>query len=631
MSIYTAFSESILRRLHFVDRFRSLAGIESSSTAVVSSFLENADIDEWILEEQHHGLKQTLSSIDDTLVKLVFSQTQKWAQQFAVRLTERPPNLGEVISTRLLDSDPHSSGILIDVEFATGHFVYKPRSVKIDLAYNNITKKLSESGLEFSPRSIEIIDCEDYGYIEYVIPRRGPIILRNDEIRNLGAILAITYVLAGKDFHYENVIFSEAGPATLIDLEGMLQPDLLGQESKKANHISVLRTGILPARLSVGSFDFDPSIIGSKLYGLGEKFSEAASEFVTGFKSTYMHILNNKNIFQDELRGRLLSDSHTRFIVSSTLDYYRAISRFIYYESTGRGATFTDGIRSSSAVDAVFLEHERLAISRLCVPVFLSKNSGNVIIAEDDTVIAVPVRASGLQKATQRLAKQMSLDDLERQTWFIWMSLELHAKNNGIECDVRDQNFDVLNNSSTRLERSASNELNRMLTLMKMQTSGSHIIVFPEIEDGSWVLKDRNMDLEEAALWQSVSGMIRNVGKYEANSRRDELATVVRALQTLSRVDRCGWWEDGCEGQFMISAWCGPCAELFEAFLRNEATSDAHGAAFIAFYNEAAGRRAIVYPGQLQSRSLVFASGMMSLVVAMLVAGLLAKEAELAP
>ncbi|HEX6097355.1 MAG TPA: type 2 lanthipeptide synthetase LanM family protein [Thermoanaerobaculia bacterium] len=154
-------------------------------------------------------------------------------------------------------SDFHRGGRSVFLlVFESGfEIVYKPKSLALESAFQQLLGWLNARGIEPSFRQTRVLDRGDYGWMERI--RTGPC---PDEaalrrfLERQGAYLALLYALDGTDFHHENLLASGEHPI-LIDLETLFQPwlnttDLQDVESAPGSPLraTVLRANLLPER-----------------------------------------------------------------------------------------------------------------------------------------------------------------------------------------------------------------------------------------------------------------------------------------------------------------------------------------------------------------------------------------------
>lgn len=157
--------------------------------------------------------------------------------------------------------DPHNGGRSVTiVHLSSGNrVVYKPRSLRVDQAYQSIAEKLNtKAGLDL--RAPQTLDRGRWGWAEFIEPKPGsasPSLHR----RRLGHLTGLLHVLGASDIHYENVITDTAGRPVLIDAETLLSPrpqasagydhGAASRHGRELIEKSVLGIGTLPMVVSV--------------------------------------------------------------------------------------------------------------------------------------------------------------------------------------------------------------------------------------------------------------------------------------------------------------------------------------------------------------------------------------------
>lgn len=147
-------------------------------------------------------------------------------------------------------SDPHDGGrTVIALTLSTGlRLVYKPRSLRLEAAYNQFLRWCNENGAPLDFGLARVLDMGAYGWMEYI--DHTPC----DDGRGVerfyaraGALLCVLYVLGATDCHYENLVARGEYPV-LVDAETLLHPQALPSsgEADVEAFDSVLRTGMLP-------------------------------------------------------------------------------------------------------------------------------------------------------------------------------------------------------------------------------------------------------------------------------------------------------------------------------------------------------------------------------------------------
>ncbi|MCC7243106.1 MAG: type 2 lantipeptide synthetase LanM, partial [Acidobacteria bacterium] len=183
---------------------------------------------------------------------------------------DRP--LGTVADLRVALSDVHRHGrFVLGLTFSSGlKLAYKPKSLGIDLAFNDFIRWCNRQGVTLDLKATRILDRPGYGWMEWI--DQQPCAGHEDAARfyrRAGLLLGLLHVLRGTDCHHENLV--AAGPhLVLVDAETLMSPDLhtpgdaIGPASHEAFWQSVVRTGMLPCwEMRAGpSIPFDISGLG---------------------------------------------------------------------------------------------------------------------------------------------------------------------------------------------------------------------------------------------------------------------------------------------------------------------------------------------------------------------------------
>ncbi|MBD2166735.1 type 2 lantipeptide synthetase LanM [Calothrix membranacea FACHB-236] len=154
--------------------------------------------------------------------------------------------------------DSHKSGrsVLI-AKFSSGlQLVYKPRSLAVDVHFQELLMWLNARGNHPPFGILKLIDGGDYGWVEFVKPQTCQ---TEAEIQRFyqrqGGYLALLYALQATDFHSENLIAAGEHPI-LVDLEALFHPKIGKTNDSQANVVvsdkmadSVLGIGLLPQRV----------------------------------------------------------------------------------------------------------------------------------------------------------------------------------------------------------------------------------------------------------------------------------------------------------------------------------------------------------------------------------------------
>ncbi|MCG8455712.1 MAG: type 2 lantipeptide synthetase LanM family protein, partial [Holophagales bacterium] len=165
--------------------------------------------------------------------------------------------LGHLVEATGGVSDPHRDGrgVLL-LRFDSGFRVaYKPKSMAVEAAFQELLDFFGERGLEPRLRAVQVLDRGDRGWMEFV---EAAACESAEELRRFylrqGAYLALLYLLDGTDFHHENLIAAGENPI-FVDLETLFQPwvnvgdfEAMDRQPGTALRGTVVRTDLLPSR-----------------------------------------------------------------------------------------------------------------------------------------------------------------------------------------------------------------------------------------------------------------------------------------------------------------------------------------------------------------------------------------------
>ncbi|WP_213451653.1 type 2 lanthipeptide synthetase LanM [Rhizomonospora bruguierae] len=206
------------------------------------------------------------------LVRYVNDVLRHWCEaslELAARLCEDLPaldalapgvsGLGEVVAVGLGQGDTHRRGRSVaTIEFARGKVVYKPRSLKVDLAWRAVLDWFNNGVTAHRLRTPETLTRPGYGWAEFV-ERRGCATVAELAAFHwrLGALLALLHALHGVDVHLENVIASGADPV-IIDLEALFHAapaagrhNMWTDPAAQLIDTGVTAVGILPEKMII--------------------------------------------------------------------------------------------------------------------------------------------------------------------------------------------------------------------------------------------------------------------------------------------------------------------------------------------------------------------------------------------
>lgn len=252
--------------------------------------------------------------------------------------------------------DIHSNGQVITLTFSSGFkLLYKPRSLSMDLHFQELLNWLNNSGLETSFHTLKILDRSGYGWMEFVTLQSCS---SENEISRFyyrqGGYLALLYVLYGVDFHSENLIASGEHPI-LVDLETLFSPpNETTANTKAAKYLedSVLRIGLLP--LPIFGNKENKGIDFSGLTGLSGQLTPYPLPYLELSGTDEIHIVYKQLRYEEEnshrpkLNGKdVILQDYIETIVKGFTDIYQLLQKNI------TTLISTDGLINHFAKDEV--------------------------------------------------------------------------------------------------------------------------------------------------------------------------------------------------------------------------------------------------------------------------------------
>jgi type 2 lantibiotic biosynthesis protein LanM len=373
--------------------------------------------------------------------------------------------------------DSHRGGRSVRIaRFRSGfQLVYKPRSLAIDVHFQELLNWVNERGTHPPFRTLQVLDRGTHGWAEFVLARGcGSAAEVRRFYERQGAYLALLYALEAADVHCENLIAAGEHPI-LIDLEALFHPHLGGMDLRQAEELalstlsySVLRVGLLPQRIwsNAESEGIDLSALGAAagqlaprpvpfLEGAGtdemhftrKRLPLAGSEnrpslngadvnvldytdaLVSGFTGMYRLLLDHRDelLARDGPLARFAADE-VRCIVRPT-QTYAVLLRESFHPDVLRDALDRDRLFDRLWVPVEHLPHlarvipaERDDLQTGDIPLFTTHPSSRDAWSCPDERIENLFDEPGLAAASRRL-RQLSEQDLAQQLWFIRASL----------------------------------------------------------------------------------------------------------------------------------------------------------------------------------------------------------------
>ena len=156
--------------------------------------------------------------------------------------------------------DRHADGrCVLLLRFKSGtRLVYKPKSLAAEVRFQELLEWCNKRGASPALRTLQIVDRGDHSWVEFIDKAtcQSP-----DEVRRFyerqGAYLALLYVVAATDLHFENLVAAGEHPM-FIDLEALFHQRPHRQESDPAAQAlteSVLAVRLLPQTAYVEGID----------------------------------------------------------------------------------------------------------------------------------------------------------------------------------------------------------------------------------------------------------------------------------------------------------------------------------------------------------------------------------------
>lgn len=371
--------------------------------------------------------------------------------------------------------DLHQGGrSTLILQFTSGlRLVYKPRSLAVDLHFQQLLAFLNARGDHPPFRVLRVLDKGLHGWSEYV-EQEG--CATHEEIARFyerqGGYLALLYLLEATDMHHENLIAAGDQPV-LVDLEALFHPRpqeadpassaMLGLETMTN---SVLRVGLLPQRIwgDQERAGLDLSGLGGRAGQLGplpvlqaqargtdqmrflrERLSMPEAKNLPRLEGGAVDILEYRDDLLRGFRGvyrlcrehgdallagplQAFAQDPIRVVLRSTRTYALLLSESSHPDLL-RDALARDRFFDRLWVQAVGLPHlkpliafEREALHRGDIPLFRSRPATRDLWTSDGRCLPDFLVTSSLDAVTQRL-RELSEADLARQSWFIEAAL----------------------------------------------------------------------------------------------------------------------------------------------------------------------------------------------------------------
>ncbi|MFE7857959.1 type 2 lanthipeptide synthetase LanM family protein [Streptomyces sp. NPDC057403] len=421
------------------------------------------------------------------LARQLVITTRQWADYLHEFLTHLCADWRSLRATFAPDGDP---GTLVDVEAEKGDrhhrgrsvlllrfgsgtkLLYKPRSLGVDVHFQELLSWLNDRGAEPALRPLRLLDCGDHGWSEYV---DAASCAREEEVvrfyRRQGSYLAVLYVLDAADLHNENLIAAGEHPM-LVDLEALFharvraEGPVAGNLAAGALDHSVSEVGLLPRRVWA-----DQDSIGVDMSGLGGQagqmnphrlvswenpgtdemrvgrrraelpvsenrprlgdqevdVAEYKDDVLAGFTGMYRLLLDNRSALLSERLPRFAEDE-TRAVIRSTnvygLLWYESFHPDLLRDALERDRFFDhlwiQAAQHSALVPLIPAEQRDLW--RGDIPLFHTRPGSRALLTAEGERIEDFFDARSLDLVRQRV-QRLGDDDLAKQSWIVKASL----------------------------------------------------------------------------------------------------------------------------------------------------------------------------------------------------------------
>lgn len=482
--------------------------------------------------------------------------------------------------------DSHRDGrSVVIAKFSSGfQVVYKPRSMSLDIHFQQLLNWINERGDHPPFRSLKILERGTYGWVEFIEAQPCTCEAEIQQFyQRQGGYLAILYALEAVDFHHENLIAAGEHPV-LIDLEALFHPRVRGMDLNQADQLanstlaySVYGIGLLPHRTwSTDAEGVDVSGLGAAEgqltpYGVpywegkgtdemkltrkrvempgtqnqptfnGEKVNvlDYAELIARGFTNLYSLLLQHRDELLAE-NGPLASfaEDTVRVIVRATRTYAMLLSES-FHPDVLRNALDRDRLLDRLWLAVEHLPHlaklipaEREDLLKGDIPIFTTRPASTHLWTGLGQQIVDFLDEPGLA-SVQRRVQQLSDADLARQLWIIQASLtSLHLSTDE---QKRHSTYRLIESNTVVKQE-------KLLAAARAVGDQLEALALRGEDDASWIglvlINDRHWSIAPLGwdLYDGLPGIIlflAYLGEIAAEERYTKLARA--ALTTLQR------------------------------------------------------------------------------------------------
>jgi type 2 lantibiotic biosynthesis protein LanM len=191
---------------------------------------ENSTYEQFVLKTKK--ILEAKYPVLDSILKRITNNYQKHIQNIFLNFSKDFSLIAKTFSIRENETiwdidtslgDGHSGESTSSVTLSDGtKLIYKPRNIDSTTSYNLFIDWVNDK-LETNLQTIKCVNCENYGWLEFVNYKAVNTLEELHEYYyKAGILLAVTFLLGSKDCHYENVIASGKNPV-IIDHETIIQ------------------------------------------------------------------------------------------------------------------------------------------------------------------------------------------------------------------------------------------------------------------------------------------------------------------------------------------------------------------------------------------------------------------------
>ncbi|HYL44779.1 MAG TPA: type 2 lanthipeptide synthetase LanM family protein [Ktedonobacteraceae bacterium] len=425
-----------------------------------------------LLEEYCVQARQLIVTVDLwSAFSLEFLQQlcADWKNIRALFTPEQDP--GKLVEVTGGAGDTHRGGrSVMLLKFSSGfRLVYKPKSLKIDVHFQELLDWLNQRGHHPGFRTIRCMDRGTYGWTEYVVAAACQ---SEEEIGRFyerqGGYLALLYALEAIDFHAENIIAAGEHPI-LIDLEALFHPriqkDGPDQEEHPVYHAtnhSVLRIGLLPQRTwsSEDAIGIDISGLGAQagqlspqpqpkwegtgtdemrlvreqvrtrsrhnrpsLNGHDVQTADYCDRIAAGFTNIYQLLIEYREALLNEFLPRF-THNEIRFVARATR-FYGVLLTESFHPNMLRNSLKRERLFDRLWLPVIHAPHlsrlipaERSDLLKGDIPMFTTFTVSRDLFTSHGESIPAFFKEPSLELVRKRI-RQLDKDDLTRQIWLI--------------------------------------------------------------------------------------------------------------------------------------------------------------------------------------------------------------------